>query len=225
MSKKNKEYFTDEIQDIFNEYNELLINNSKELKNRDIYTKLKERSDKAIKKLNSIRKLSFILMVFVLLLYFSGLFVGYKLYNAYDEIYKLKLNQSETTFDSINKVIVGLKYKVNEEIKETNTISYYKREDGSIITYNDLNKERDSIKLKYDSLFKKTVDLENKFHIIESENKFIKQYYPIKYTRKEFTKNNKAWVSQSVESPKIDSALYFYNKYKNRIKELENKLN
>lgn len=216
MSKQDNNDIVENIKNVIDKYKNLAFNNGNNV-SEDLLEIDKE-SDEVIAKVNTLRKMLLIITTCLAIVMIGSLFAIYKLQVAYDQIFDLKLEQTETRFDSINKVITGLKYIANKKVRDTNTVTYFLRPDGTIITYQNMSDERDS-------LFKENQKLKYEFSDIKTELELIKNNYPIKCIRKKYKKNNSEGTTYRIESPKIDEALFFYEKYKHRIEELEQKSN
>ena len=216
MSKQEKKNIVENIKNIFDKYKSLAIKN--EDKDNEDLLNLQKESEEVIKRVQVLRNFSLIIYTFLVIVV-AGLFYSIlKLQSAYDKIYDLNIEQSETRFDSINKVITGLKFISNDQVKDTNTVSYYSRTDGTIITYQDMSDDRDT-------LFKKNQILKNDYEDVKAQLDLVKKHYPIKTTVKRYTKNNSQTVTYTVESKKIDEALDFYEQYKDEVEEMDKKSN
>src|SRR5690606_11012478 len=115
-------------------------------------------------------------------------------------------NKIDKQFDSIRNVIIGINNDLDNELKEKNTISYNVRNDGTIITYKDLDEANEKLKKEKDSISTLLHELESKYNSSKSELDHIKEVYPIKYIRKNYKKNGREYIEASVYAPKIDSA-------------------
>lgn len=93
--------------------------------------------------------------------------------------------------------------------------------------------ENDSVQIKVykenqkqnDVYFDKYYDLLNKYEDIEWQLDYVKRIYDIDVKVRKYKENGKNWISIDANSRKIDSLQSFYNKYKNRIKDIEKKSN
>lgn len=208
--KESSESIAKELLFIKNSLQLLSIENSG--KNKEILDQSIEKFDEVIKFFKGIRKVILVFLILVLLLVFS-LIISLT-YNNQAKTLNSEIEDIRT--DTIANQILEVRKVMLPDSTYSTTYDYRTR-NNKIISYNQLLKEIDSLKLKSISKDLKINSLEDDVSTSKNKIELAEENYGIRFWNSYQIEKKKKIEYINIESKKIDSALILLEVYRNKL--------